>query len=80
MGPDAETVSKRSGPCVTPECEGVEWVMTTVPVGYQAWIGGVEGWVGDTLEDGNPRGQDLDIHIVRLGKGLTPILHPGRLT
>ena len=37
MGPDAETVSKRSGPCVTPECEGVEWVMTTVPVGYQAW-------------------------------------------
>ena len=46
MGPDAETVSKRSGPCVTPECEGVEWVMTTVPVGYQAWIGGVGGYLG----------------------------------
>lgn len=38
LGPDAETVSKRSGPCVTPECEGTEWVMTTAPVGYQVGL------------------------------------------
>lgn len=36
MGPEAEMASKRTGPCVTPECEGVEWVMTTAPVGFQA--------------------------------------------
>lgn len=36
LGPDAEVVSKRSAPCVTPECDDVEWVMTTAPVGYQA--------------------------------------------
>ncbi|CAL1160930.1 unnamed protein product [Cladocopium goreaui] len=38
LGPDVETVSKRSGPCVTPECEGTEWVMTTAPVGYQVSV------------------------------------------
>ena len=63
MGPDAETVSKRSGPCVTPECEGVEWVMTTVPVGYQA-IGGVGGGY---LEDGNPEARTW-IYVVLFSK------------
>ena len=57
MGPDAETVSKRSGPCVTPECEGVEWVMTTVPVGYQAW-NWRGGWVVDTWRMGTPKNLD----------------------
>ena len=53
LGPDAETVSRRSGPCVTPECEDAEWVMTVAPVGYQAGgvrvageggLVGLEGW------------------------------------
>ncbi|CAK9090326.1 Protochlorophyllide-dependent translocon component 52 [Durusdinium trenchii] len=38
LGPDAEVVSKRSAPCVTPECDDVEWVMTTAPVGYQVSV------------------------------------------
>lgn len=52
MGPDAETVSKRSGPCVTPECEGTEWVMTTAPVGYQVGQGN-PWWIPwpDHIED-----------------------------
>ena len=35
MGPEAQLASKRTQPCVTPECEGAEWVMTTAPVGFQ---------------------------------------------
>ncbi|CAE7320432.1 PTC52, partial [Symbiodinium pilosum] len=34
-GQDAAIQAKKSAPCVTPEMDGAEWIMTVAPVGYQ---------------------------------------------
>ncbi|CAE7625670.1 PAO [Symbiodinium sp. CCMP2592] len=37
-GQDATTHAKKSAPCVTPEMDGAEWIMTVAPVGYQVSV------------------------------------------